>query len=171
MTTNTAKKIDLVSLADRLKSADYYSLKHGKTLKIFFWLLAIAWLLMILTIDFSLLSLIHWACVFLAVVYFVFILEMQHAGLKSIDYSLPTTIMLKKAKRRYSPFRQIFLVLTPVILFNIALSITLTKMSIGTFQIWYWGGALFVSLIDLLLWKIKYKPLYDNLLLLAKEIY
>ncbi|MDR0659597.1 MAG: hypothetical protein LBG19_02095 [Prevotellaceae bacterium] len=102
---------------------------------------------------------------------FAFIFQKQQIDFKNVDYSLPTLEMLKKAKKRYTPFGNGgALVIVPIILADIGLSITLSAIDMITFQLLYFGVILFAMLMGLLVWKIKYKPLYDNICSLIKEI-
>jgi len=91
---------------------------------------------------------------------------------KTVDYSLPTLSMLKKAAERYKPFRpKSFLAFAAFFLMDAGfyLSSHFNNYAVK-FQI-YFIALFFVSVaIGLVIWYIRYKPLRDNALRLIAEI-
>jgi len=90
----------------------------------------------------------------------------------SVDYSLPTLNMLKKAVDRYKPFRpKAFWALAAFFIMDAGFCLSSTfgpriiKMQMYVF-------ALFLASvgIGLIIWYFKYKPLYDNSKRLIAEI-
>lgn len=170
---NTNKQIDLTSLTAWLKHEDSSYARLSKVFKSFYWVLVIVYLFLIAIHFFtgpSLADIIKSISYCLAMLSFAFIFEKLYKDFKNIDYSLTTLELLKKAKKRYAPFGGVnFLILIPIVLFDIGLCADLTEMSIAIFQLLYFGAISFVILLGLLIWKIKYKPLYDNVCRLIKE--
>ncbi len=172
---NLNKQTDLTRLTTRLKHEDNSYARLCKTFKNMYWGFVIIYVILAvfhLFTDTSLPYIIRSICFCLAMASFAFIFQKLHLNFKNIDYSLPTLEMLKNAKKRYAPYGAIrppLLLILPIILIDVALSVSLSGMSVGTFQLIYFGVVLLVVAIGLFFWKIKYKPLYDNVSLMIKE--
>ena len=91
---------------------------------------------------------------------------------KSVDYSLPTLLMLKKALNRYQPFtlRTVW-VIPGVLLVGAGLSLNSPSV-IGALktQLYFWGLMLVSTFIGWVVWYYKYKPLRDHTQALISEI-
>lgn len=172
---NSNKQTDLTQLTAKLRQEDESYARLSKNFKRVYWGLAIAYLLLSVlyfTIETSSFSkFISNICFFLTMLVFVFIFGKLHRDFKNVCYSLPTLEMLKKAKARYAPFGGVrILILLPILLINISGCVTFPDLGFVTFQLIYFGGVLLVVLTGLLYWKVRYKPLYDNISSLIKEL-
>jgi len=118
------------------------------------------------------------ACYVLAFLAFALIFRIYIKEYKTVDYGLPTTVMLKKAIERYRLFhpKKLF-VLIPVALVDAGLiffSLNDDKsgdsLSILTFQILYWGIMSLGTGVGIWIWHRRQKPLRDAARELLREI-
>jgi hypothetical protein len=114
----------------------------------------------------------------LAFLSFALIFRVYTKEYKSVDYGLPTTVMLKKAIERYRLFhpKKLF-VLIPValvdaglIFFSLNHDSSDDSISILTSQILYWGGMLLGAGVGVWIWHRRQKPLRDAAIELLREI-
>lgn len=118
------------------------------------------------------------ACYVLAFLAFALIFRVYIKEYKTVDYGLPTTVMLKKAIERYRLFhpKKLF-VLIPValvdaglIFFSLNHDNADDSISILTSQIFYWGGMLLGASVGVWIWHRRQKPLRDAAIELLREI-
>ncbi len=175
MNKNSINNINISSLVDSLKNEDKKYAALSKRFQIMYWILAPVYLvlaIMNLIEDFQPEYVVTSLCMFSSILIFALIFRFYHKEYNSVDYSLPTLEMLKKAADRYKPFRlKGKWVLLAVILMDISLSF---NSSLGfeliRTQISFLGAVLFAIFIGFLVWRKKYKPLRDNVIGLIKEM-
>jgi len=104
-------------------------------------------------------------CIILAFIMFALLIRKYYKEYNSVDYSLPTVQMLKKAAYRYHPFRKsVIWALLAVLLLDAGLTPKRLDngFSVVSTQIMFGGAIIFGLLIGLIIWYIKYKPIRDE---------
>ena len=170
-----SKKMESVNLGEftsNLKSKDDKYANLCKTLQIIYWVLIPIYLIEMVVQVFEnkpLVDIIGSLCLLFAMLMFAMLFRYYSKDYKNVDYSQPTLIMLKKAAYRYVPFRLSALwALLGVILVYLSFYITSSMP--------YWVSKLLIVgvglgiIIGMIIWWIRYKPLYDGARKLIREI-
>ena len=166
---------DMGSFIENLKREDKSYGNLSRRLQIFY---------LVMMLIYSVMAVIHYIesdqlvdllsglCLPIAFLIFVIVFGKFQKEFRYVDYSVSTIRMLKNAVKRYKPFQfKNIWVFVAMLVVNFGLSL---KMEDGdrflNFQIIFWGAMIAAILIGLLVWRIKYKALYDNALALIQEI-
>jgi len=167
--------VDLTQLLSDLKSEDSNYAAKCKRFQYIYW--ALLPIYAILTIRHfiasgDMMSGIGGLCFILCFVIYAVCFRKFSKEFSSVDYSLPTTKMLKAAAYRYQPFqlRHIWLLVAILLMdaglvFNSSLGFSFIDIQIGLL-----GAMLVATFLGLIHWYVKYKPLRDKALFLYKEI-
>jgi len=167
--------VDLTQLLSDLKSEDLNYAAKCKRFQYIYW--ALLPIYVILTIRHfiaseDMMSGIGGLCFILSFVIFAVCFRKFSKEFSSVDYSLPTTKMLKAAVYRYQPFqlRHIWLLVAILLMdagfaFNSYLTSSFIDIQLGFLVV-----GVFSAIIGLIYWYEKYKPLRDKALFLYKEI-
>jgi len=167
--------VDLTQLLSDLKSEDSNYAAKCKRFQYIYWTLLPIYV--ILTIRHFIASEdmksgIGGLCFILCFVIFAVFFRKFSKEFSSVDYSLPTTKMLKAAAYRYQPFqlRHIWLLIAILLMdaglvLNSSLTSSFIDIQLGVLVV-----GVFSAIIGLIYWYEKYKPLRDRALFLYKEI-
>ena len=170
-----SKKNEGVNLSEftrNLKSKDDKYANLCKSLQIVYWVLAPLYLVLMVVQIFEnkpITDIVGNLFLALAMLMFALLFRYYAKDYKNVDYSQPTLIMLKKAAYRYLPYRLSALwALLGALLVYVSFYITSTMP--------YWVSKLLLVslglgiLIGMVIWWIRYKPLYDGARKLIREI-
>lgn len=167
--------LSLDKLVVNLKNEDHRYSRLSRSFQIIYWCFIPLYTVLTI-IDYydtrELNTIIGGACFIASFVIFAIFFGKFHKEYKSVDYSLPTLIMLKDAAYRYKPFQLRTLWILLATLFMDA-GLSLNSMSGQNFirvQIVFISAMLIGIIGGLIVWKIRYKPLRDNVLKLIAEI-
>jgi hypothetical protein len=157
----------------RIEDKKYSDLSKG--FQILYWFLAVAYTLLIVSEVFiggNVYEIIGGVCYLFAMLIFALIFKYYHKVYNSVDYGEPVLTMLKRAKKRYEPFQWNQLWLVPAIGFiDTGLILNSFKdTDVLMFQIFFFSGLALSFGIGVIYWYIRYKPLYDEIKGLIKDI-
>ena len=167
--------INLDQLVGKLQKEDARYARLSKGLQVIYWVMIPLYSTLAI-LDYiesnNVYDLMSGLCYVVTLAIFAIFFGKFHKEYKYVDYALPTLKMLKKAASRYKPFQLKKIWLIPAIIimdaglcFNTSLN-----FSVLDIQIYFLGSMLVATLIGLLIWYFKYKPLRDNALRLIAEI-
>ncbi|MBE0650418.1 MAG: hypothetical protein IH595_06225 [Bacteroidales bacterium] len=172
---NSEEKLPLEQLVSKLKDEDIKYSKLSKSLLYIYVVLigfyAIATLLLFIFERHS--NQFYGAiCYLVSFIIFAILFRQYYKEYKSVDYSLPTIQMLKQAAYRYKPFQWRLLWLLLVIgIIDAGFTLTVDfHFSFWTTQMFILGVFALAFVIGIIYWRVRYKPLRDNVLHLIKEI-
>jgi len=167
---------------DRLKSEDQRNVKISRNFQWLMWILVPLYLwIFILSpdADMKLIDRVGGACYVAAFIIFALIFRNMNKKYKTIDYSLPTVEMLKKAAERYKLFYgKSKYVVFPVLLIGVGVTLFFYNRLVeytpvnrilivmGPYLV---AMAISVS-IGILIWWKRQKPLREQALALIREI-
>lgn len=166
---------DLSDLTHRLKNADKRYGNLSKGIQVLYWVLTPMYVLLgVLDVinGADLKEIIGMACYVVAMLTMAIFFRNYYKDYSFVDYSQPTLIMLKKAAYRYQPFNGKSLwVFVGVIFIDAGISFT-SKFDFSWvyLQIGFWSTMIIAVIIGLIIWKIRYKAIRDDALLLIKEL-
>lgn len=166
---------NLLEVTNRLKNEDQKYARLSKRMQIMYWVLIPVYILI---------TLVHWIeespivdilgslSFLLAMLTFALVFKSYHKEFNTIDYSLPTLQLFKKAAKRYQPFQTKSLWVLLAVLFtdaglslNSSLGFQLIKIQI------YFVGAIILAIgIGMVIWYIRYKPIRDEALHMVHEM-
>ncbi len=172
---NNQEKFNLSQFVGKLKTEDIRYAKLSKGLQTVYWVLIPVYLLLaILTFieTKEIFQLVGYLCFIISFVIFALFFRKYYKEYNYVDYSLPTIKMLKKAVCRYKPFQlKAIWILIALLFMDTGLSIMMSvHFSVSVIQVYFIGAMSVAVLIGLIIWYIKYKPLYDNAKHLISEI-
>ena len=163
------------ALIAKLKDEDTNYAKISKVITIFYGIMIPIYAILIIRHymdDASVTSLIGSFCFLLAMLFFLIVFKSFYKEYNTVDYTLPTLEMLKKAVVRYTPFhsKKILLFLA-VLLIDVGISL---NSSLDFDFLWVqvvFLGAIGISLlIGYYRWRIRYQPLRNAALAFIKEL-
>jgi len=168
-------KINLDKLVGKLQKEDIRYANICKGLKVMYWILIPIYTLMAIDTYIETKELTDLLGGFLFVgsfLIFAIIMGDFQKEYKSVDYSLPTLKMLKKAIDRYKPFRPKGLwAVAAFFLMDAGFYLSSNfKKHVVDKQIYVLAIFIASVIIGLIIWYFKYKPLYDNSKRLIAEI-
>ena len=171
----TTTKVVLPELIGKLKDKDKSYSNLSKRMQIMYWILIPIYFILIIVhiIDGSGIKDIIGSFFFLlAMLNFAILFKYYHKEYNTVDYSLPTLIMLKKAVARYQPFQlKTIWALLGIVFIDIGLVLNSSlDFQVLWIQLIFLGTVLFSMGIGLIIWWINYKPLRDAALQLIKEL-
>jgi len=171
------------TFTSKLKKEDEYQLRISKSfLWIYLGFIGLYFIMMIAELIFSeqeLSSILSQIFFILSFVAFVLIFRYNLKIFKKIDYSLPLAEMLTAVAKRYQLRSSYFLIIfIPIVLMDVGLTLSfyedLVSMSplnrILIVQAFYIPIMAISTIIGLLIWRHKQKPLRDKALELLKEL-
>ena len=167
--------VDLTQLLSDLKSEDSNYAAKCKRFQYVYWALLPIYVIFTIRHFFDsgdIKHVIGGLCFILCFVIFAVCFRKFSKDFSSVDYSLPTTKMLKAAAYRYQPFqlRHIWLLIA-ILLMDAGLVLSSSLgFSFMEVQVALLGAMLVATILGLLYWYVKYKPLRDRVLFLYKEI-
>ena len=168
-------KTSIRELTEKLRMEDYRYAGLSKRLSVFYWIVAplyMATMVAHVVGGSGVKDIVGSVCLLLGMLVFALLFRYYAKEYGSVDYSLPTLAMLKKAAYRYKPFQKVtWWVILALLLIDAGLSL---NTSIG-------GGLVYKQIVflglmtlsvagGLIWWRIRYKPLRDSALGLIKEI-
>jgi len=166
--------VNLDALISRLKREDDSYATLSKRFQVIYWIMVGVFLILIVVHIFenSTTDLISAVCFFLAMLIFALYFRNFHKEYGTVDYSLPTLVMLEKAVHRYKPFRlNILWLLLAILLMDAGLTIgTFKDEPFLMVQLVVCIVLVVAVLTGLLVWYIRYKPVRDAALNLIREI-
>ena len=159
----------------RLRNADLRYASLSKALQIIYWVLIAIYLVLLgvhIAYKEPVIEIIGSICFLCGMFVFVLVFRTYTKEYQSIDYALPTLVMLKKAVYRYQPFqRTLWIVLIAVLFFDAGLSCQATTLSgFIWLQVAFFCTMFGAVLVGLWIWRIRYKPLRDEALRLIHDI-
>lgn len=172
------KKINTTNLGEltqNLASADKRYANMSKRIQVIYWVLLPVYALLVIRHMFDnapLSEILGSVCFMLAMLTFALLFRKYHKEYSTVDYALPTLVMLKKAAKRYKPFRREAIWALVAALFvdaGLALNHPVGEDSV-LIQIIFGSALCFALLVGLVWWYISYKPLRDAALQLIREI-
>ena len=165
---------DLNDLIYKIRNTDNHYARLVKILQILYWVLIPIYLLLIINhilTDSPVTETAGSFCFLLGMIVFAFLFQSYHKEYKSVDYALPTLIMLKKAAHRYQPFHsKLWIALIAVVLIDAGLTLQGHLADFVRTQIIFWGMMIVAVIGGLLLWKVRYKPLRDDALRMIRSL-
>lgn len=164
--------VNLSEFTNRLKKEDVRYANLSKSLQIIYWVLAPVYLISTIVhiINTSpVVDIIGSFCLFLAMLIFAVLFRYYSRDYKNVDYSQTTLVMLKKAAYRYKPFRlSVLWALLGALLVYVSFYINSSLSDRGATV--FLGGIGLGVIIGLIIWWIRYKPLYEGARKLIREI-
>lgn len=182
MEKNANKPAEMENFVSRLKKQDDYNLRLGKVLKRFYIIMVVFYALMMVVnpfSDFEPYHRINGVLYVLAFSWFAILFDRLQKDFLNVDYGLPTREMMQKVVKRYRiTARNYLMILPPVVLVDIALSLSAYHygdaanpwMSVLKVQMVFGlvvTGAVFAGYQ---VWRIKHKPLVDHAREMLKEL-
>ena len=179
---NSKTSPDINQLVTGLQKEDSRNLNLTRNFTILMWVLAPLYLFLAivgLIIDNPSLDQLGFLFFSLGFLAFGFLFRSLHADYKSVDYGIPTIIMLQKAAYRYKLWQpKTYLIIIPVLLISIAASLTIQKgiphseLNIRLLIVFtgYFLVMAIAFFIGYLIWRKRQKPLRDKALQLLAEI-
>lgn len=166
---------NLAEIITRLKNEDDRYAALSKRMQIVYWILILIFMtLIILQIvqKDPVVDIIGSTCFLFAMLLFALFFQHLYKEYKYVDYSQPTLIMLKKAAYRYKPFQlKALWTLLAMLLMDAGLSLnTSLSFKFIYIQACFLGVIVLATVIGLLFWRVRYKPLRDTALELIREI-
>lgn len=165
----------LEELTIKLKNEDSNYAKISKSFQIMYWVFIPVYLLLSIfelkeTGDIN--YIFSGICYAVSFLVFALVFRNYYREYITVNYSLPTLEMLKKAALRYKLFRLKTLWIVAALLFlDAGLCFnTNSYFNVLKIQALYMGSLLLGVIAGLIVWRIKYKPLRDNLLSMVSEI-
>ena len=172
---------DFNQLVAGLQKEDSRNLKMTKNYTTIMWVLAPLYFLLALVgliIDEPSLDQLGFLFFSLGFLVFGFLFRSLHREYESVDYGIPTTMMLLNASNRYKLWQtKTYLTIIPVALISVAASLTIQKgiphpelqMRLLIVFIGYVIVMFIASFIGYLIWRYRQKPLRDKALELLEE--
>ncbi|MCY1722970.1 hypothetical protein OU798_21665 [Prolixibacteraceae bacterium Z1-6] len=175
MEQNKQDTVNLNTLTARLKNEDERYARLSKNFQIVYWVLVAIYGLLIgihIYENQSIKEIAGITCFLLAMLIFAIMFRHFNKEYATVDYSQPTLLMLKQAAHRYKPFQlKTIWALVAVLLIDAGLSL---NESLGfdliRLQIVFVAVFGIAFAIGLVFWKIRYKALRDDALLLIREL-
>lgn len=175
-------QIDIEVLSSKMVAEDNRNIKMMKRFNIFYWVLIPFYFLFFIVNpdkDIEWQNRITGLCYILAFFSFYLIFRHYIKEYSNVDYSLPTTEMLRKAIARYKLFQlKTVFILIPLILIDIGVSVSgfrfvdiadqLTR--IVYIQAIFWPMILVAFFVGVLIWRQRQKPLRDRAIQLLDEL-
>ncbi|MDD2548651.1 MAG: hypothetical protein PHD00_01005 [Bacteroidales bacterium] len=163
--------VNLNEFTNRLKKQDNrYARLYKRERIIMLFLLSLYLLIMLVDFDDKtpIVDIIGSICKLFGLLIFVLLIMNFYKDFKFVDYSQSTLVMLKKAAYRYQPFKlKALWVLFGA--FLLAVGDYLVSSSVRMFPL-YLGVIVLCVIIGLIIWWIRYKPLFDEAMKLICEI-
>ncbi|HZJ74300.1 MAG TPA: hypothetical protein VFC87_05805 [Perlabentimonas sp.] len=163
--------INLNEFTSKLKKEDERYASISKRFLIVFWIILPIYFVLIIydvIVKASAAEIIGSVCTLLALLIAILVYRFNYKKYKYVDYSQSTLIMLKKAVYRYQPYQLNTLWgLLALLLLSVNNYINLSSSYSFAYFVGFIGLAI---LIGLLIWWIRYKPLYDGAKKLIREI-
>lgn len=171
----TEKEIELNHLVDKLKREDNKYGMLSRNMQIFYWVFVVIYLVFMLESYFEsrlvedFISGISYVLSFLVL---AILFGKYSKEYRTVNYALPTLVLLKKAAYRYKPFQfRSLLAFLAIGFLNIGLSFnTSLDFDPVKLQVVFWSSILLAFAGGMILWHVRYKPIRDNALQLIKEI-
>lgn len=174
MTTNNTNTTNISAFIENMKNADSRYAQIVKAVQVIYYVIIPVYLIMMVVQIFSNASVYVIAgsgCFLISLTIFALLLRNYYKEYNSVDYALPTLLMLKKAAKRYQPFplKSLWALLAIIIM---AAGLALNNMEFDTLRvILSFVGIMILSVIGgLIWWYSKYKPLRDGARKLIREI-
>ena len=166
---------NLIEIINRLKNEDDRYAALSKRIQIVYWILIPIFIILIIhqiVIKNPVVDTIGSIFFLFAILIFALFFKHYYKEYKYVDYSQPTLVMLKKAASRYKPFTlKTLWILLAVILIDAGLSLnTSLGFEFISVQVYFLGAIVLATIIGLLFWRVRYKPLRDTALYLIREI-
>jgi len=171
----TMENQNLIEIIGRLKNEDDRYAALSKRIQIVYWILLPVFFVLIIHQIVNknpVVDIIGSVCFLFAILIFALFFKRYYKEYKYVDYSLPTLAMLKKAAYRYKPLQlKTIWIFLAVVLVDAGLCLnTSLGFKLISVQVYFLGAIVLATVIGLLFWKIRYKPLRDNALNLIQEI-
>jgi len=166
---------NLSNLITDLKKKDNNYSNVCKRMKYVYWAISLLYLVIITREVFDkepITDIISAVCFLGGMLSFAWLFNKYQNEYKSVDYSLPTLFMLKKALNRYQPFTLRTVWVIPGVLL-VGAGLSLKSSSFGDVwitQLCFWGLMLVSTFVGWVVWYYKYKPLRDHTQALISEI-
>jgi hypothetical protein len=95
-----------------------------------------------------------------------------YKGYQTVNYSLPTIEMLRKAIFRYTPYRpKVIWLFLAILLMDAGITLNLSlDFQFLQMQVFFLVLMLISACIGLIIWRKKHKPIRDNAISLVHEI-
>jgi len=169
------KNRNLNELIDKLKKEDDRYATLSKIIQTVYWILIPIFIILIIhdIVDKNPnVDIIGSICFLFALVIFALFFKRYYKEYKYVDYSQPTLVMLKKAAYRYKLFQlKTLWILLAVLLIDAGLSLNASlSFKFISVQVYFLGAIVLATVIGLLFWRVRYKPLRDAALYLIREI-
>ncbi|MBN1386861.1 MAG: hypothetical protein JW965_00340 [Bacteroidales bacterium] len=169
------EQVNLDELISNLKKEDEQYAGLSKRMQYIYWIMSLIFIFVIviqIVGKCHVVDIIGNFCFLFAMLIFGFLFKYYYREYKYVDYSQPTLVMLKKAASRYKPFQlKTLLSVLSLLLVDAGLSL---NSSLGFKFIWiqvfYLGIVVLATIIGLLVWRVRYKPIRDATLSLIREI-
>ena len=177
MTLNNEQleQVNLEELISNLKKEDEQYAGLSKRMQYIYWIMSLIFIIVIIIQivgKSNVVYIIGNICFLFAMLLFGLLFKYYYREYKYVDYSQPTLVMLKKAAYRYKPLQlKTLWVLLSLLLVDAGLSLnTFLGFKFIWTQVFYLGIVVLATLIGLLVWRIRYKPIRDAALSLIHEI-
>lgn len=178
---NSKTTPDINQLITGLQKEDSRNLSLTRNFAILMWVLAPLYFFLAIVgvmIDKPSIDQVGFMFFSLGFVAFGFLFRSLHTDYKSVDYGIPTILMLQKAAQRYKLWQtKTYLTIIPVLLISIAASLTIQKgiphsditMRLLIVFTGYFLVMVVAFFIGYLIWRKRQKPLRDKVLQLLNE--
>jgi len=166
---------NLNEIINKLKNEDERYASLSRRIQIIYWIVLPIYIILIIhhiVVKNPVVDIIGSTCFLFAMLIFALFFKHYYKEYKYVDYSQPTLVMLKKAAYRYNPFQlKTLWILLAVVLIDAGLSLNASpNFEFISVQVYFLGSMILATVIGLLFWRVRYKPLRDKALYLIREI-